>query len=290
MLVLLCPPLPLQLLGQVELILGFTGYSSTGSQSDSGPSRHNSVDPTKKGTLQELFPDKHLSTIVETLDQCEGDIGRAAERLLLSWPRETNLIQAGGAISSQLGSGNSVPSLPGTSTSRENDILGSTCQQILKSYLARFTSNRVFDVTVRRGRLWRDALSFYKNSLHSLDRLKHELRIEFRGEEGIDAGALRREFFESLLKELNNRLFEGEDSSRLPKYDSNVRGLFETAGMMIGHSVVQGGPSFSCICPAAYSYMLYGDRELSLAELPTIADIPRNAATHDTITLIEAVS
>jgi len=47
--------------------------------------------------------------------------------------------------------------------------------------------------------------------IHTPDKLKCELCIEFINEEGIDGGALKREFFE-LLKELNANLFEGQEN------------------------------------------------------------------------------
>ena len=42
-------------------------------------------------------------------------------------------------------------------------------------------------------------------------KLKQRLSIGFDGEEGIDAGALRVEFFCEVLQEMNKRLFEGDE-------------------------------------------------------------------------------
>ena len=56
---------------------------------------------------------------------------------------------------------------------------------------------------------------------------------------------------------------------------------------MIAHSIVQGGPTFCCLCPAVYSYMVYGSKERALEELPSAEDIPRNAATSGICSLIE---
>lgn len=57
--------------------------------------------------------------------------------------------------------------------------------------------------------------------------------------------------------------------------------------MMIGHSIIQGGPSFPCLCPAVSSLPVFGDKEKALEELPSVNDIPRNATI---ISLIEEVS
>ena len=43
------------------------------------------------------------------------------------------------------------------------------------------------------------------------EQLRKELQIEFVG--GVDAGALRNEFFEVLLREMNELLFEGREQS-----------------------------------------------------------------------------
>ena len=122
------------------------------------------------------------------------------------------------------------------------------------------------------------------------EQLRKELRIEFEGEEGVDAGALRNEFFEVLLREMNELLFEGRESSRLPKKDSNLQRLFECAGVIIAHSILQGGPGFPCLCRAAVSYLLHLDKERALQELPSVADIPQNATTMGLLDLISSVS
>ena len=61
---------------------------------------------------------------------------------------------------------------------------------------------------------------------------------------------------------------------------------------MIAHSVLQGGPGFPCIHPAVYYLMVSGNShlgELSTADLPTAADIPRDASTIDILELIGKV-
>ena len=76
---------------------------------------------------------------------------------------------------------------------------------------------------------------------------------------------------------------------RIPKKDWNTKHLLEISRIMIAHSIVQGGPTFSCLCPAVYSYMVYGSKDKALEELPSAEDIPRNAATSGICSLIEKV-
>ena len=145
-------------------------------------------------------------------------------------------------------------------------------------------TDKHFELLVSRDRLWRNAACFYKNCLHHQERLSYDLHIEFQGEEGIDAGALKCEFFECLMKEVNERLFEGEITRRLPKRDNGVERNHEIAGIIFGHSILQGGPAFPVLCPAVFDYLVYGD------EFPSVEDIPKNAVTEGIIELIMEVS
>lgn len=54
-------------------------------------------------------------------------------------------------------------------------------------------------IRVRRDRLLEDSLNQISSSIHSL---KRALRIEFAGEEGVDAGGLKKEWFLLLVREL----------------------------------------------------------------------------------------
>lgn len=119
--------------------------------------------------------------------------------------------------------------------------------------------------------------------------LRREVRIEFKGEEGVDAGGVRNEFYAMLIRELDEKLFEGSINNRLTKRDSNLQRMFETAGVIMAHSVLQGGPGFPCLCPAAFSYIIHLDKERALEQLPTADDIPRNDATVGLLSLIEEV-
>ena len=136
---------------------------------------------------------------------------------------------------------------------------------------------------VHRYRIWRTALGFYKNSIQRPTRLLYEFQVEFHEEEGIDAEALRCEFFQSILKHMDEAMFEGDEFRRVPKKDCNLERNFVCAGMMIGHSILQGGPGYACLCPAVYSFLLFGDKELALQQLPKLSDIPKNAATCGTM-------
>jgi len=141
------------------------------------------------------------------------------------------------------------------------------------------------ELQIDRSRLWRTALGFYKTMIHTPERLKFELRIEFNNEEGIDAGALQREL---LLKELNTYMFEGAENRRIPKKDSSLQQMFEVAGIMMAHSILQGGPGFPCLCPSIYNYLLNADKNSTLQDMKS-TDIPVNAATYNLLEFIHKV-
>ena len=75
--------------------------------------------------------------------------------------------------------------------------------------------------------------------------------------------------------------------NRVPKKDSNLQRLLESAGPTIAHSIVHGGPAYSCSCPAVFNYMLYLDEEQTLVQCPTVEDIPVNASTCGVIKLTQ---
>ena len=135
-------------------------------------------------------------------------------------------------------------------------------------------------------RFWLGVTSFYKGAIAKPQKLKRPLAVNFvnTGEHGSDAGALKKEFFEDALREVNNQLFEGEDELRVPKKDLGLELLFEVAGMLLGHSIIQDGPAFPCLSVPIFDYVSCGTC------YPTKDDIPLNISTHELITLIEKVT
>ena len=94
-------------------------------------------------------------------------------------------------------------------------------------------------------------------------------------------GALRNDFFEKYL--------EGAAERRLPRKHWALEHDLEMTGKMIAHSIVQGGQSFSLLCPAVYKYIISLDRDEALAALPLSSDIPMNASTSTLFDLLSEV-
>ena len=73
--------------------------------------------------------------------------------------------------------------------------------------------------------------SFYKGAISKPQKLRRPLVVNFvnTGEIGSDAGALRKEFFEDAIREVNDRLFEGEDTLwMVGKYINDLRHIIIT--------------------------------------------------------------
>lgn len=133
-----------------------------------------------------------------------------------------------------------------------------------------------YTLTIDRDEVWRGALSFYKKALYDKEKLWQSLSIIFKEEEGLDAGAMRAEFFELLLKEIQLRLFEGPQESQLPVRESSKAFLLKLAGVAISHSIIQRGPAFSSLSPAIYLHLARSDADVVASHIHW-NDIPKNA-------------
>ena len=133
-----------------------------------------------------------------------------------------------------------------------------------------------FTLAVKRDELWMGALRFYKIAIKETEKLWQPLAIIFQEEEGLDAGALKTEFFELLLKEIQKRLFEGRDESKVPLRDSSKAFLLKLAGVAISHSIIQKGPVFGALSPAVYYYLAACDPDLVASQMGK-NDVPKNA-------------
>ena len=105
----------------------------------------------------------------------------------------------------------------------------------------------------------------------------------------MDAGAIRGDFLEKMMTHVDRNLFEGNPCRRLLLKDRELEPMFEIAGMMQGHSVLQGGPSLSNLNPSVYVYLVTDSIEQSLTKPLQVEDIPLNAGTNDLIQLIHKV-
>lgn len=223
-----------------------------------------------------MFPTRDPAHLTELLEISKGDISDAVE-LLLDEPESSN--EHFEFSDQRPCSSRSIP------TPADIEV---TLESILKDASQDIDYASPIEIVINRDRFWRNGLNFYKNSLSNKKRLLQDFHVEFEGEEGIDAGALKLDFFELMLQEINYQLFTGLPTRRIPKKDWALEGMFEIAGVIIAHSIIHGGPSFPCLCPAVFDYIIYGEIDRALSGL-SVKDIPLNAATSPLLQFLEKV-
>ena len=62
---------------------------------------------------------------------------------------------------------------------------------------------------INRCEIWKAGLTFYKQCMGNVSKLHRNLVVCFEGEDGVDASAIKAEFFNSLIEEMDKRFFEG---------------------------------------------------------------------------------
>ena len=93
------------------------------------------------------------------------------------------------------------------STTKEKHVQDPVTYDPIESLVEDFGSNKDNDksytLCIDREELWRGALGFYKKALSDKTSVLKDLIIVFKGEEGLDYGAMRVEYFELLLTEIH---------------------------------------------------------------------------------------
>ena len=151
--------------------------------------------------------------------------------------------------------------------------------------LKRFISSTVnsfgdeLDLVIDRNKdILEQAARKYKNSSFDVTR---PLNVSFKGEAGLDAGGLTREFFQLLIDRMQKQtsksitLFEGCNDHLLPihNYDLLSGGFFILAGKMILHSILSSYHGVMGLCPAVVVYLITGSRDAAIEHI-TLKDVP----------------
>ena len=144
-------------------------------------------------------------------------------------------------------------------------------------------------ITVRRENVWRDSLAFYKIAMVEKNKLFRELKVEFAGEDGVDCGALKVEYFRICIEAALNSLFEDVDDSKIPKKTSASLLAYKVFGMLAAHSLLQGGPGLHCLPEWCYHFLATGDFQATAELLFSEGQVPLNAATALFHALVKAI-
>ena len=161
-----------------------------------------------------------------------------------------------------------------------------TLPKLLEDFKDQHISVAEKEITVDRDAIWMEVVKFYKRAMCDKKSMTRELVVKFCNEDGIDGGAIKREFFNLAFKEIRQRLFEGPEESMLPIKDSSKGLLFRIAGMVVVHSLIQGGPTgLLILAPSIYSYLLSLDEDIIISQLDK-SSIPQNSATERLLELL----
>ena len=160
----------------------------------------------------------------------------------------------------------------------------------LNRFIREHKSTEYEEVVVDRESVWQDALRYYKRKLQDASGLSKSIEIVFKGEDGLDGGAVRSEYFQLVLEEVSKRLFEGDAMNLVPIKDSTKLVLFRLAGMLVVHVIVQDGPLYSIptIAPCVVETALGAQFETVSMHLSK-HHIPLNASTETLHDLIECI-
>ena len=124
-------------------------------------------------------------------------------------------------------------------------------------------NGRLF-IVVRRGSPLNRVLSIWSREMKKNIASAHPVvRVHFSGEEGIDSGAMAKEFFTSTLPSIGSVMFPGGKPLESTFHVQN--GNFKAYGQVVASSIAQGGPAPCFLEKSVYGLM--ADPNVNLQQL-----------------------
>lgn len=169
---------------------------------------------------------------------------------------------------------NGSPFGPSSHTKSEPCATCSTLPDLMRKHRDQLNLSGVARMQVLRENIWNESVAIFKNPNFNLTAPP---RVKFKGESGIDAGGLSREYGTLLQKALFSteaNLFEGTSERKLPLYSSEglYSRLFEVMGKMVAYLIVHLDIGIPCLSQAVYQYISTGSLEVA-ANFCSIDDI-----------------
>ena len=231
-----------------------------------------------KATLGKLFTFHTAKQIENALTGC-ASLEEAANNLMESNVMETQ------ASELQVAAAAATEKWPPPLDIKHKKI---NLNSLLGEFRAFQSSPGIEEVTVQRDSLWSDVLKFYKRKCNDPNSLRRSLEVQFKGEEGLDGGAMKVEFFNMAWEQVTKRLFEGNVHSIVPIKDITKTFLFRLTGIMTVHTVMQNGPIMQIprISQSIIASMI-GEKDDEVNRHLSKHDIPLNSSTENLHYLIE---
>lgn len=130
-------------------------------------------------------------------------------------------------------------------------------------------------------------MSFYKRALGEKENLFKKFRGFFYGEDGIDAGALKNEFFTIVFNVAKDELFEPLNKKEwffIPKRSGGNLQIYKIFGVIVAHSLLQDGPFFNHFAPWVTDMLQH---EHASSGGFSVTDIPLTSSTGCLISFIK---
>ena len=228
-----------------------------------------------KDTLGKLFTFHTAKQIESALTGCES-LEEAANNLMESECQDSECQVAAAAVATEKWLTLDIK--------RKKVNLNS----LLGEFRASHSSPGIEEVKVERDSLWSDVLKFYKRKCNDPNSLRKSFEVQFKGEEGLDGGAMKVEFFNMAWEQVTKRLFEGNVDSIVPIKDITKTFLFRLTGIMAVHTVMQNGPIMQIprISQSIIASMI-GEQDDEVNRHLSKNDIPLNSSTENLHYLIE---
>ena len=116
-----------------------------------------------------------------------------------------------------------------------------------------------FFLVVRRGIPLQRVISLWQRESNRKSP-KNLVRVKYLGEEGIDSGALAREFFSDTIAQIGSTLFPAGTPVESTLYVRNES--FRTAGQIVATSMAQNGPPPNFLDPVVFDTMVNLDMDI----------------------------
>jgi len=143
-----------------------------------------------------------------------------------------------------------------STTDKEDSIV---IKHVIQQHQARVIKSKDDDVQpirIQRSHVFSDALRQFSKKSFDMEKM---LRVQFIGQEAVDAGGPRRELFHLLTHEIftTSKLFYGFSDHVIPCHNAKVvtNNKYYYVGKMVSTCIVQGGEVPVCFAKAVADYL-----------------------------------
>ncbi|XP_035846918.1 uncharacterized protein LOC116052884 [Sander lucioperca] len=157
------------------------------------------------------------------------------------------------------------------STSKQKMSI-SSLDDVLQAISAAVNNEEEFPLTVSRSHVVERGLAQWKRQKKALPTSR--LKIRFIGEAGLDTGSLRKEFLTEMVAGIEQKLFEGDQTGKCPKYSmlDLDHANFRSAGEIWAASLAQSGPPPCCLKLWCYKYLCDGEIQIQHISKEDVSD------------------